>query len=355
MGQMTTARTAPTRAAATGVAQSTRSEDLLTMAGATWMIVGLFIDGYAHLNLLEGEESFFTIYHAIFYSGFAVSAGAVYRIARARARTDLPIHRWLPDGYPSAAVGLLVFGLGGTSDAIWHSVFGIEKGIDALLSPSHTMLFVGALLIVTAPLRSGWSRPGGHDSWSALVSAVISMTSTLCLVGFFGAYMWGMGFAEESATPYDPVTGVGDDALILGVSTAMISTAVLFGGFGLMARRWRLPIGATSVMLIVPNTMIIGAFDYDANGITAMIVTALLTEAVLARPTPDRWWPTAKRVLIVSPAVLWLTIFALRASYGTVAWQTELWAGTVFMCALTGAGIALLLDPPTIPNDPVDD
>ncbi len=67
------------------IAPSTGREDLVTVAGAAVMIIGLFLDGYAHQNLIESDESFLTIYHAVFYSGFAASSAAVYRAGRVRA------------------------------------------------------------------------------------------------------------------------------------------------------------------------------------------------------------------------------------------------------------------------------
>ena len=52
---------------ARAVPRSNVGEDMLTVVGAAWMIAGLFLDGYAHQNLLDGEDSFFTPYHAVFY------------------------------------------------------------------------------------------------------------------------------------------------------------------------------------------------------------------------------------------------------------------------------------------------
>lgn len=343
---MTATRTHPSRAR---IEPTTRREDLLTVAAAAWMTAGLFLDGYAHMELLDGEESFFTPYHAVFYSGFMVSALAVYRVARARVRADTPLRLCLPTGYPAAALGLLVFALGGIGDGAWHTAYGVESGIDALLSPTHILLFVGSLMIVSAPFRSCWSRTGGHDSWPELLPAITSMTLSLCLIGFFFTYMWGPGFAGETRIPYEPETGAGEEALIIGVSTAIIPTAILFGGFGLMARRWRLPIGAAAVIIVVPNTLVIAAFGYDGNGVTAGFATALLIEALLARPTGRRWWPVTRRVLVLAPVAMWLTIFGLRALYDTVAWSVELWAGTVFLCGLTGAAVAFVLDPYEVP------
>ena len=37
---------------------------------------------------------------------------------------------------------------GGGSDAIWHTVLGIETGVEPLISPSHLMLFLGSFLML---------------------------------------------------------------------------------------------------------------------------------------------------------------------------------------------------------------
>ncbi len=49
-------------------------EELLTVLLATWLIIGLFLDGWAHDNVPE-LESFLTPWHAVFYSGFVATAG----------------------------------------------------------------------------------------------------------------------------------------------------------------------------------------------------------------------------------------------------------------------------------------
>ena len=44
--------------------------------------------------------------------------------------------------------GAVVFGIGGASDAIWHTLFGIETGVEPLITPSHLMLFLGSFLML---------------------------------------------------------------------------------------------------------------------------------------------------------------------------------------------------------------
>lgn len=41
---------------------------------------------------------------------------------------------------------------------LWHSRFGIEAGIEALLSPTHLVLALGGMLMVSGPLRAAGFR-----------------------------------------------------------------------------------------------------------------------------------------------------------------------------------------------------
>lgn len=60
----------------------------------------------------------------------------------------------LPDGYAAGALGVFVFGVGGIADSLWHTFFGVEVDLEALLSPAHLLLFAGATLILTTPVRA---------------------------------------------------------------------------------------------------------------------------------------------------------------------------------------------------------
>ena len=138
-----------------GQARATKPENLVTVILGLWLIFGFFIDGYAHGNLRGSIESIFTPWHAILYSGFLATSGWMLWMITRR------LHQWqglraIPVGYELGLVGVFVFGLGGITDLIWHTVFGIEVGLDALRSPSHIMLFIGAILLMTAPLRANW-------------------------------------------------------------------------------------------------------------------------------------------------------------------------------------------------------
>jgi hypothetical protein len=44
-------------------------DNFITILIGLWLMIGLFVDGWAHNNL-QSLETFFTPWHAIFYSGF---------------------------------------------------------------------------------------------------------------------------------------------------------------------------------------------------------------------------------------------------------------------------------------------
>ena len=72
---------------------------------------------------------------------------------------------------------------------LWHVVFGIEDGIEGLISPSHLVLAFGGGLMVTGPLRAGLAHPAPAERpWLARMPMVVSLTIFLSLVTFFTEY-----------------------------------------------------------------------------------------------------------------------------------------------------------------------
>lgn len=82
----------------------------------------------------------------------------------------------------------------------WHVVFGVEVGLEALLSPTHLVLLTGGFLLLTAAARSTWSRTGAGQSDDRLraepvsarlrsqLPAVVSLSLATALVAFFLLY-----------------------------------------------------------------------------------------------------------------------------------------------------------------------
>ena len=83
------------------------------------MTAGIFIDGWAHINLTS-LEIFFTPWHAVFYSGFLTTAGwVVYQALRFQPRPRAFAPDAVPAGYLVGVFGVLLFGLGGVADMLW--------------------------------------------------------------------------------------------------------------------------------------------------------------------------------------------------------------------------------------------
>lgn len=236
MATVTAARTAAfPRAGALGV-----RFDWLVVAASAWLLGGLYWDGWAHGYGLP--DSFWTIWHAAFYSGYAATAVVILG-AIARARPAAPTWRAaIPVGYEAAVAGVFVFGFGGAFDMVWHTLFGIELGTDALLSPSHLILGLGIALIVSGPLLAAWRR-GASGGLVAQLPAVLALTALLSVFTFFSLF----------AGPYSGLLGSGarpSSATLVRTLLGMYLFSALVVGCALVAlRRGTLPVGSLTVLL----------------------------------------------------------------------------------------------------------
>ena len=152
---------------------TTRRQDTITVLLALWLMIGLFVDGWAHNNL-DQIETFFTPWHALFYSGFTATAlWIAWLVARERS-AGRTWREAIPRGYEGSVAGVIIFGIGGVGDWLWHTIFGIEVSIDALLSPTHLILLTGILLIFSGPLRSAWSDPVEPEGLRSFVAPLLA-------------------------------------------------------------------------------------------------------------------------------------------------------------------------------------
>ncbi|MFN8556373.1 MAG: hypothetical protein U0531_03140 [Dehalococcoidia bacterium] len=119
-------------------------------------IGGVYLDGWAHTH---GEwTSFFTQWHGILYGSVTVVAGFLGAFIAQGQAAGYPLTRALPRGYGLSMIGVLLFGVGGLADMVWHIALGIEVDVEQLISPSH--LGVAAVLIVGGAAAGRLGRPG---------------------------------------------------------------------------------------------------------------------------------------------------------------------------------------------------
>ncbi len=326
---------------------------LTTALLSTWVLGGLFLDGWAHAELPQ-LETFFTPWHAVLYSGLLATAGwiALHCVLGRRRRGVIPA------GYGLGLAGAGLFGIAGLSDLGWHTAFGIEESLAALLSPPHLALGLAAALMITTPARSAW-RSGGGDvrpSLADFLPVLLSVTLLTLAAAFFLAYAnafhAGVAAAADASRSAAQPGGEGDPRQVMELATVLITNVLLIVPLLVMLSRWRLPFGAVTILFVAVATFSTSQHGFAAGElILAAVVGGLVGDTLIAvlAPTPGR--PGAFRaVAIGTPAALWLAYFAVTAIFSDLAWPAELWAGAVGLSALTGLGLSLLASPPATPE-----
>jgi hypothetical protein len=307
--------------------------DWLVLAASAWLLGGLYWDGWAHGYGLP--DSFWTIWHAAFYSGYAASASVILG-AIARARPQAASWRAaIPAGYEAAVVGVFVFGVGGAFDMAWHTLFGIELSTDALLSPSHLILGLGIALIVSGPLLAAWRR-GASGGLAAQLPAVLSLTALLSLFTFFSLF----------AGPYSTVIGTGakpNETTLVRSLLGMYLFSALVVGLALVAlRRSTLPIGSLTVLLGLNGVAMIlmrghAALDVQLTFSLVAIAAGAIGDLLLWRLRPSDSRQLQLHIFAFALPVVYLAIYlavvVLRVGSG---WTVHELTGMVTLCGVVG-------------------
>ena len=316
--------------------------DWLALGASAWLLGGLYWDGWAHGYGLP--DSFWTIWHAAFYSGYAAAA-AVILGAIARARPAAATWRAaIPVGYEAAVAGVFIFGLGGVFDAAWHTAFGIELSTDALLSPSHLVLGIGIALIVSGPLLAAWRR-GASGGLAQQLPAVLSLTALLSVFTFFSLF----------AGPYSAVIGTGarpNETTLVRSLLGMYLFSALVVGLALVAlRRGTLPIGSLTILLGLNGVAMIlmrghAPLDVQLTFMFVAIVAGAIGDVLLWRLRPSDSRPLQLHVFAFAVPVVYLAIYlgivVLRVGSG---WTVHELTGMVTLCGVVGLLISFVAAP----------
>src|SRR5579872_58426 len=159
-----------------------RKFDWLMTAFSAWFVAGLLVDAWAHFHLTSSLETFFTPWHALLYSGFLSCATLLVTTAVANRQPGTAFWQCLPSGYQASLLGVVIFAFGGVADMCWHVFFGIEKDIATQFSPSHLLLAVGMLLIVSGPIRSTAARINSYPATvQGLLPALLAIAFVLSI------------------------------------------------------------------------------------------------------------------------------------------------------------------------------
>jgi hypothetical protein len=314
-----------------------------SMVFGVWGIFGLYIDGWSHGH--NKPETFFTPWHAILYSAFA--AGTIWfgiDELRHTIAHGTRSEKRVSDRY--AFAGGALFAAGGIGDFLWHSLFGIEADTEALLSPTHLLLMLGALTMGAGVVIDRWFDAESRDGSPAAATDARLVTFALGL----GAAL--VGFFLQFASPFViDVLLRGEGAQTWQIATILVFTPLLLAPGLLASRRWTLPRGSVFVASL---PMFVGmatleAFDQWAT-CAAILVGGIVADALLTgRPSHDARGARLAGVFV--PAATWLAYFGAMSATTGMTWAAEMWTGSIIMSAVTGLALSLMAAPPKIPTE----
>ena len=325
--------------------------DWLVTALSAIFVGGLYLDGWAH-NHGRVDQSFFTPWHAFFYSGFLLVAIVFAGATTLNMLRGYPLTLAIPNGYRLTGLGLFVFAAGGAGDIVWHQIFGVERGIEALYSPTHVLLGLGIGLVVAGPLRAAWNRHDDYPCWRMLAPAIGSLGLFLANLIFF--MMFYFPVTVQLGTPG---TGDGyfhdDVGKAAGLAGAILTAAALTGTLLIVLRRWRLPLGAVSFVL---GTAILGAtiIDYERPLMIwlalGMGVAAIMVDYLTWRAQPRRNPQSIRWLAPAIPFLLYTGYYAVLLPTAGTTWSVHLWTSSIVIPALVCWLLSFFLLPPRQPE-----
>ncbi|HTM68456.1 MAG TPA: hypothetical protein VL426_04095 [Candidatus Binatia bacterium] len=327
--------------------QSARFDWLMTVLGL-WFAGGVFLDGWAHNHLASALETFFTPWHAVMYSGFTACALALAVAAVINRRRGYAWSRSLPAGYMPSLAGAGIFAAGGGFDLFWHLTFGIEKNIEALLSPAHLILALGAVLVVGGPFRAAWRRSEPPKGLIASLPMLLSMTFMLSLVTFMTQFAHPVRHAATGVKP----DGTMADVLQGRAAAGFVMQTALLAGFALLAvRRWgrSLPMGAFAVVFGA-NMFGMSQMTDEQRLVWGAILAGLAADWMNRKLAPSIKDPVAlRRFGAKVPMVYALAVFMTLLATEGVWWSVHMWSGVIVISGVAGYFLAYLLAPPPMP------
>ncbi len=328
------------------------SVHMLTMLMGTWLVVGIFVDGYAHNHRVP--ESFFTPWHAILYSGFVASALWIVGLIYANKRRHRGTWRQaIPTGYGLGLIGVAIFLFGGIADMSWHLIFGIEQALDALLSPSHLLLMLGTLLIISSPFRYGWALSPDQPGWRHFFPILLSTALTVGVVSFFLMYLWTFRYnlpapdvIEWYRSRTDPFFGIRviEDLEIRGLSYILLNTLLFMSPVFLLLKRWQVPFGSFT-FLFTFISVLMGVLDgfQQILAIPVSLMGGMAADLIYVKWRLGGSSTRGYRFLAIAvPVALWGSYFLSMALSGGIGWSPELWVGSIVQASLLSLALSIL-------------
>jgi hypothetical protein len=340
-----------------------------------WCFTGMSIDAWGHKHG-EVNDSFFTPWHAIWYSGFTAFAGFItYSLLRLHdgplPRSPASVKRFLasmPAGYGVGVAGMVVFSLAGFGDMLWHTFLGIEGGTDILLSTTHLGLAAGLALSLMTPFWAAWHVEGsGEEGLSSQLPMIFGLAGAWSVLTLFTSYIHPQTISFYdicSSLPQCPENGAG---LEKGVSAILLQSAILSGVVMLYLRRWKPDFGAFTILLGF-NGIAIAAFAPGDLGVAWKHIVAPLLAGLVIDLAYWKLQPDSSRKLkifaFIVPAlqtIIWMLTLLYQTGWQYVVvggypvmsplgWTVHATFGAIFLAGSVGVLMSIVTDPPNNPK-----
>ena len=353
--------------------------DLIVLVLGLWCLGGLLIDSFAHIAGTV-DDTFFTPWHAIWYSGAtAYGAYIFYAILPQEGITHLMRHpfqvlKGVEPHHKPGVYGIIIFGVSGIGDMIWHETFGVESSLDILLSPTHIGLFIGLILSVSAPVWSAWADPesgiDGLRSQMLLIFGVGAAWSVILLMFRF-ANLWVAPF--ESFCYSGNVDFCSnekyEDGLSFGLQSLYIQAGITCAMLVMFLQRWEPARGAIFLILTFHTVALYVYTEFDNSVLYMGMCWAILME--LALPLYHTWRERVYIPFVVATQVMILIVssFIATSDISNVnywieggelhvlpfGWTIHSTIGSVVICATIGWFASVIGFPPRNPSSDIQD
>jgi hypothetical protein len=317
-----------------------------------WIVAGFFLDAWAHGHV--PIESFFTPYHAVFYSGMLVLITVVGAFGLRNRLRGFPWKECIPQPYRIAVLGFPILLVAGFGDYLWHLLLGLEIGVDALLSPTHQALGLGMFFLASGPIRSVLANRDSSANLARQLPLLLGLIAWYGLVHFGTAYAFDPGASRADAPPsiafseqYLTALAFGYYKISIGV-LVVIFQAALTAGFALWSvSSIRTKPGFFTLLYPCANAMAAAPFTNQtpllevtlaasfATGICADLIAARFDPS-LQRRRPYRWFA------VLVPMIYTAAFLVATEICGGVWWDWNVALGAWLWSGVAGLGLSFV-------------
>ena len=326
-------------------AERNRALDTLVGIASLWISYAFFIDAWSHAT--EPVETFFTWSHGLIYGGMLLLIVVL-----------VAMRKQIPQSYRIPMIGVPVFLLGGAGDMLWHHFFGIEEGVDIILSPTHLTIGFGLMLVSSGPIFSALRHRRELRTLLDYVPMLLSLASWMVMVHFATGYAMDPGAGARNAPPnmatfspdYLTAEAINYYKLAGGVVILLLQSFIVAGFALFAATRFDLKPGSLTILFVLGNTVPALPFTNDSPLLLKWFLMSLLAgavgDAILARLGPGALRRPGFRVFAAAVPATFSAVYVFStAALEGVWWDWFVLTSMIVLGAAIGLGLSLLVVP----------